>query len=414
MATVILNDPSGRWSLNDLNSQDFANASITTQTSNLIVFTGTNGAGFSLTGDFSAASPYAWTLKSLSITSNGAQVLSFSGFSMNFYTFASTSGARLEASLLSGSDTITSNMAEGQRWLTHGGNDTVKLGTGDDTLYGGSGTDRLIIADTFGNASLSSGYSTVTISSGDGRDILSSIEQLEFSNRTFALTAGSYSGNSLTGDHSAGLSSDLILGGAGNDSLSGLSGGDLLLGEGGSDRLLGGAGRDTLNGGDGDDALLGDSGRDQLIGGNGNDLLNGGRHGDRLLGEGGNDTLKGGGGKDVLIGNSGNDLLAGGSSGDTLRGESGRDTLLGHKGDDMLTGGKHADVFVFHKGHGNDTISDFTAGEDHIAIGRGANRLSRLEFDSQGDDVLVTFANVTILVEDITVAQLQDADNFLF
>ncbi|UWQ34536.1 calcium-binding protein [Leisingera sp. M527] len=414
MATVNLNDPSGTWSLNDLNSPDFANASITTQTSSLIVFTGTNGAGFSLTGDFSSASPYSWTLKSLSITSYGTPVLSFSGFSMNFYTFASSSGARLEASILAGSDTITSNMAEGQRWLTHGGNDTIKLGTGDDTLYGGSGTDRLIIADTFGNASFSSNFSTVTIDSGDGRDIVSSIEQLEFSNRTFALTAGSYSGNSLTGDKSAGLSSDLILGGAGNDTLSGLSGSDLLLGEDGNDRLLGGAGRDTLNGGDGDDDLWGGSGRDLLIGGMGDDLLIGSKHGDRLLGGGGADELKGGHGKDVLIGNSGNDLLVGGGGSDTLKGESGRDMLLGHKGNDVLTGGSQADTFVFHKGHGNDTITDFTAGEDHIAIGRGASRLSQLDFESQGDDVLVSFANVTILVEDITVAQLQDADNFLF
>ncbi|UWQ76949.1 hypothetical protein K3724_08985 [Leisingera sp. M658] len=146
----------------------------------------------------------------------------------------------------------------------------------------------------------------------------------------------------------------------------------------------------------------------------GDDLLIGGKHGDRLLGGGGADELKGGHGKDVLIGNSGNDLLVGGGGSDTLKGESGRDMLLGHKGNDVLTGGSQADTFVFHKGHGNDTVTDFTAGEDRIAIGRGASRLSQLDFESQGDDVLVSFANVTILVEDITVAQLQDADNFLF
>ena len=413
MATVTVNDRNGTWSLADLNSPDFANAQITTQTSNLIVFTGTNGAGFSLTGDFSAASRFSWTMTGLSITSHSTPVMSLSGFSMNLYTFTTLTGAQAEARILANSDTITSNMVQGQLWQAHGGNDTISLGTGDDTLYGGSGTDRLIISDSFANADLSSSFGTVTIDSADGRDRISSIEQLEFSDKTFAMQAGSFSGNRLSGDSSS-LTSDLLLGGSGDDTLLGLSGGDSLLGEDGTDRLLGGSGRDSLDGGDGDDELHGGSGHDRLHGGYGEDLLDGGRHNDLLLGEGGNDKVKGGSGKDTLNGNSGNDLLLGGGGHDVLSGGSGRDTLLGHKGDDLLTGGSQADTFTFHKNQGNDTITDFTAGEDRIAIGRGANRLEHLDFEQQGGDVLVSFANVTILVEDISVADLQDADNFLF
>lgn len=413
MATVTVNDLNGSWSLDDLNSPDFANAEITTQTSSLIVFTGTNGAGFRLTGDFSSSSAFSWTLTGLSITSHGTSVMSFSGFSINFYTFATLSGSQVEARILAGSDTITSNMSEGQAWNAHGGDDTISLGSGDDTLFGGTGTDRLIISDSYKNAELSSSISTVTIDSASGRDRIYSIEELEFTDRTFALQTGSSFGNNLTGDSSS-LSDDLILGGSGNDTVSGLTGRDFLLGETGNDRLLGGSGSDTLDGGEGQDELLGGSGRDRLEGEDGDDELNGGRHSDRLLGGDGDDTLKGSSGKDKLYGGNDNDLLIGGSGNDTLDGGYDSDRLLGHKGNDLLTGGRQEDVFVFHKGHGNDTITDFTAGEDLIEIGRGASRFRQLDFEEQGSDVLISFSNVTILVENTTLAEIENADNFLF
>ncbi|MEX0302409.1 MAG: calcium-binding protein [Leisingera sp.] len=414
MATVVVNSAGGSWSLDDLNSPDFANASITYQTTSRIEFTGTNGAGFSLTGDFSSASAYSWTLTSLNITSYGTTVFSISGFSMNFYTFATSSGSSLEASILSGSDSITSNMSSGQLWYAYGGNDTINLGTGDDTINGGSGKDRLIINDSFGNADASSSFGTLLLDSADGNDRISSVEILEFANRTLAVTVGSSSSNSLQGDSTSGVNHDLILGGGGNDTMRGLSGNDVLLGESGNDRMEGGAGLDQLKGGDGNDTLLGGDSNDILTGNGGSDRMEGGSGRDRMSGGGNDDVLLGGNGNDRLIGGGGNDTLSGGTGDDTLNGGNGRDVLLGHKGNDLLTGGSRADTFVFHKGHGNDTITDFTAGLDHIQIGRGASRLDQLDFEQQGDDVLVSFANVTILVEDVTVGQLQDADNFLF
>ncbi|MEJ2227955.1 MAG: calcium-binding protein, partial [Alphaproteobacteria bacterium] len=92
----------------------------------------------------------------------------------------------------------------------------------------------------------------------------------------------------------------------------------------GNDLLIGGSGDDTLSGGDGSDVLLGGSGDDRLYGGDGNDLLIGGS---------GDDTLSGGDGSDILIGGSGDDLIYGGEGSDVLIYQMGQ-------GNDMFDGGE--------------------------------------------------------------------------
>lgn len=62
-----------------------------------------------------------------------------------------------------------------------------------------------------------------------------------------------------------------MLGGAGNDSLSGGAGADLIVGNAGDDNLQGGAGSDILIGGLGTDTLDGGAGNDSLLGGAGAD-----------------------------------------------------------------------------------------------------------------------------------------------
>jgi Ca2+-binding RTX toxin-like protein len=119
-------------------------------------------------------------------------------------------------------------------------------------------------------------------------------------------------------------------------------------------------------------------------------------------------------GRDVLRGDGGDDLILGGRGADTLFGSDGADRLIGQTGNDRLTGGSHADTFVFSRGHGHDTITDFRIGEDMIEITRGANGLQQLGFLEQGSDVRISFANVSILVENVTLSDLMDADNFLF
>ncbi len=74
-----------------------------------------------------------------------------------------------------------------------------------------------------------------------------------------------------------------VLGGAGNDVLTGSSGDNLLRGNGGNDVINGMGGNDILVGGPGDDSITGGDGRDLIMGGLGRD------------------TLSGGGGEDILI-----------------------------------------------------------------------------------------------------------------
>ncbi len=85
---------------------------------------------------------------------------------------------------------------------------------------------------------------------------------------------------------------------------------------------------------------------------------------------GGSDNLYGGEGNDILYGQGGNDFLFGEGGNDILFGGTGDDQLTGGKGNDILTGGAGADTFIWKAGDtGNDTITDFKAGEgDRIDI----------------------------------------------
>ncbi len=57
-----------------------------------------------------------------------------------------------------------------------------------------------------------------------------------------------------------------------------------------------------------------------------------------------------------------------GGDGVTLTGTDGKDVIFATGNTDTLTGGAGADQFVFRVGDGNDTIADFTPGQDHIDL----------------------------------------------
>jgi Ca2+-binding RTX toxin-like protein len=207
---------------------------------------------------------------------------------------------------------------------------------------------------------------------------------------------------------------DKIFGGAGNDTLLGSGGSDILRGQADNDNLFGGQGADVLLGGSGNDQLHGGDGADRLSGSGGDDLLKGDAGDDRLAGNSGHDKLFAGDGADVLLGGGGNDILSGGGEDDALKGAAGNDRLVGGQGNDRLIGGTGADVFAFAKGDGRDRVKDFQAGTDQIEIGRGATGLVDLTLRKTGDNVVVSFKDVQIVVEDIGLNRLDDADNFLF
>jgi Ca2+-binding RTX toxin-like protein len=109
-------------------------------------------------------------------------------------------------------------------------------------------------------------------------------------------------------------------------------------------RIFGLGGNDTLTVDDGNGPmppanLVGGDGDDILTGSASDDLLDGGPGNDTLFGRGGNDTLMGGPGKDTLVGGPGVDQLSGGDGddvfvwnpgdgSDVIEGENGHDTLL--------------------------------------------------------------------------------------
>ena len=61
-------------------------------------------------------------------------------------------------------------------------------------------------------------------------------------------------------------------------------------------------------------------------------------------------------------------MLQGGEGNDRLYGGGGDDYLIGGAGNDLLRGDTGYDIFVFVAGHGEDTITGFTDGEDRVDL----------------------------------------------
>ncbi|MBE9098778.1 Calx-beta domain-containing protein [Vacuolonema iberomarrocanum] len=212
--------------------------------------------------------------------------------------------------------------------------------------------------------------------------------------------------------------SDRLFGEDGNDRLFGGEGDDRLIGGNGNDTASGGPGNDRILGDDGRDRLLGNIGNDRLVGGNGNDVLFGGvgndtligrTDDDRLLAAAGNDLLRGNLGNDTLNGQGGNDTLRGGDGDDTLRGGVGNDRILGDAGNDLIETGSGRDRIVIRRGQGLDRVTDFTDGQDLIAL--GGIQFRKLTIQQLGNDVLVSKGTESLLIlQNLNVEQISRAD----
>lgn len=186
-----------------------------------------------------------------------------------------------------------------------------------------------------------------------------------------------------------------------------------LTGSSNPDVLIGGSRSDLISGFGGDDVLRGKGGSDFISGGGGADSIMGNSGRDFLFGNAGDDVIRAGTGNDVAKGGAGNDKINGGAGADTLSGGNGDDTIIGRTGDDKLRGGNGEDVFQFRASDRNDTILDFTQGEDRIEILSGANEFSDLSIEQDGAHVLISFGagQVTVISDD---AAAFDASDFIF
>src|SRR5947207_2720061 len=114
----------------------------------------------------------------------------------------------------------------------------------------------------------------------------------------------------------AGDGNDTIIGGAGDDDLSGEGGDDSIVGGGGDDFIWGDEGNDTIDGGKGNDEIYADDGNDSIEGGEGDDSIYAGRGDDEVSGDEGDDDISGGWGNDDIDGDGGDDDISGGKGSD--------------------------------------------------------------------------------------------------
>ncbi len=171
-----------------------------------------------------------------------------------------------------GNDSIT---------VEQGGNNALFGDNGNDTLNGGTGNDFL--SGLAGNDSLSGGAGNDTLDGGTGADIFrggGGSDTADYSHRTenLNITLDNVANDGAAGEHDNVMSDvENILGGSGNDKLTGNPFANLLVGNSGNDTLYGGAGNDTLVGGGGRDLLFGQDGDDTLLAKDGRtDSLDGG------------------------------------------------------------------------------------------------------------------------------------------
>ncbi len=286
-----------------------------------------------------------------------------------------------------------------------GGSDHLVGGPGRDTADYGTATDDLVIDMTRNRGGL-------TVQRPDGDDLLEGIEGV----------IGGSGDDRLTGD----TEENLLVGGPGQDTLHGREADDILRGGPGDDALHGGSGNDTADFSDGsgatvdlsedrptgsasgvgtdtlasienvigtatadsltgdhrDNVLIGGGGDDRLRGNDGDDPLDGGSGADRIDGGDGNDTVGAGDGADTVSGGDGNDTIDGDDGDDILAGDGGDDTIDGGAGVDTISGGDGDDTLI--GGDGEDELTG-GRGNDVLRGGVGSDRL----LGNQGDDSLI-------------------------
>ncbi len=316
-----------------------------------------------------------------------------------------------------------------------------------------------IINDGYGNSGTATNFEEIEIftvdlagiiTGSDGNDLVS------FTGNGLTMNAGAGVDN-ITG--SVGM--DTLNGEADADQLFGMDGNDTIAGGGDNDTIWGGAGEDTLNGNQGNDFINGGTEKDKLFGNAGDDELRGSAGDDTLSGNSGADALYGGGGRDILLvdgddtvidGGAGYDRVIvtaptqslsldlaatnieqvwgndtaenfdgsgvatsvkifGGDGGDTILGGSAGDRLYGELGNDVLTGNGGNDRFFFGSGWGDDTVTDYTIGNDRLdVVDAGITQLADMTITNDSGDALISFGGNSIRLTGVDHTLISDAD----
>ena len=293
------------------------------------------------------------------------------------------------------------------------GNDTLTGGSGNTSVYGYSGNDLLYGGD--GNDKLVGGYGTDLMYGGNGNDVLRG----ELGNDAYVGGLGSdyahFAGSApitvnltLTSYQNTGQGLDRFVS---VENIITEGGNDRLIGNATVNLLIAGAGNDTIGGGDGNDTLRGDAGNDVMYGGNGSDtalfagatpttvnlLITGPQntgHGiDTLIGF---ENIISADGADRLTGNALANTLISGNGNDSLYGGDGNDTLRGDLGNDLMSGGNGVDTVLFLGSTAIRVDLQLSAGQ---ATGQGTDTFAGIENVStgSGNDLLIGNAAGNVL-----------------
>jgi Ca2+-binding RTX toxin-like protein len=292
--------------------------------------------------------------------------------------------------------------------------------TGDNILDGGKGADQMVGGKGDDTYVIDNAKDSVTELKGQGDDEIEASISIDLSKYDYVETVrltGSTDLN-VTGDDLA----NRIFGNTGNNVLDGGKGADQMAGGKGDDTYVVDNTKDNVTElkGQGDDEIqasinidlskydhvetvrltgtgnlnaTGDELANQLFGNNGKNILDGGKGIDQMSGGKGDDTYVVDNAKDVIVEakDGGNDKinatiaidltnysgvedaflfgnaklgLTGNKADNVLVGNDGKNVIAGGLGDDTLTGGAGIDTFVYKRGDGSDTFTDFDASGD--------------------------------------------------
>lgn len=300
------------------------------------------------------------------------------------------------------------------------GNDSLNGSNGSDTCYGGLGNDTYFSDNVRDIAVERGGQGFDSVSTVLNRfSNPSNIEEISFVGRGNFVGFGNALGNVIRGNNGNDSlfgrdGNDRLSGGFGNDRIEGGNGSDWALFEGHQSVVVNLSTQGVQNTGYGSDVLLG---IENILGGSGQDLLTGsalsnflisGDGNDRVDGGSGNDNLYGGDGRDRMIGGSGHDLVNGGSGNDILFGGSGNDALSGAAGSDVLYGGYGKDRFVYAgQAEVGDSIGDFVTGEDSFVLHVSGFRILR-------GGQLTTLSAGTLVDGNFSTSTTDGNDYFIF
>ena len=289
----------------------------------------------SVTLSYQVSDGMAATAGSATLALSGAQPVQLSGTAGNDNLTLKSAGT---VTGLAGNDTLTGSAL----------NDTLNGGAGADVLIGKAGDDRFVAIVNDGN---------------DSYEGSQGVDTYDLSATTAAATVSLDKGTSTSAQTGTDKLTTIenVIGGAGNDILTGDGLANTLVGLAGADTISGGAGNDTLIGGAGNDTLTGGAGTNIMLGGAGNDIYvvssatdivseRGGDGVDQVqssvtwtlaadvenLALTGTAAINGTGNAaaNVLVGNAAANALLGGAGDDLLSGELGNDTLDGGTGTD--------------------------------------------------------------------------------